>query len=94
LAIIQPDGDGTELNLSGLGTIGTLGKVAEWRGEAMAQPRALIVRVNAAEPKISNLVVAKLGASPCIIAVIARGPRQNEKARAIADAQQLKCTAR
>jgi hypothetical protein len=93
-AIIGPDGSRTQLDLSGISTNGTLGKLAEWRGEATGQPRALIVRVNAeAEAKNSSLVVAKLDASPCIVAVIARGPAQNEKARSVADGKQLKCSA-
>jgi hypothetical protein len=92
--IVRPDGNRTTLDLSGVATNGTLGKVAEWRGEAVGEPRALIVRVTA-EPqsKRSSLVVAKLDTPPCIVAVIARGPEQNEKARTVADAKQLKCSA-
>ena len=41
--------------------------------------------------RVSNLVVTRLAAPACIVAVIPRGPRQNEKARAAADAQQLNC---
>jgi hypothetical protein len=94
-AIIRPDGGRTELSMAGTAPTGTLGNLAEWRGDATGQPRALIVRVSAeAQPKISSLVVTKLGASPCIVAVIASGPAQNEKARTIADGKQLKCSLR
>lgn len=94
LAIIGPDGNRSELDLSGIAANGTLGKLAEWRRQRTGQPRALIVRVSAgAQPKISSLVVAKLDGPPCIVAVIARGPGQNEKARTVADGKQLKCSA-
>ena len=92
LAIIGPDGNRSALDLSRIATNGTFGKLAEWRRHKSGQPRALIVRVSAAaQPKVSSLVVAKLDAPYCIVAVIPRGPRQNEKARTIADGKQLKC---
>ena len=93
LAIIRPDGEGTDLTLPKIGTNITLGNLAEWRGEATGQPRALIVRLSAqGRPRISSLVVVKLGAAPCIVAVIGRRPGQNEKARIVADGEQLKCS--
>lgn len=100
IAIIAPDGRRSELNLSGLvanGAFDSLGKVAEWRGLAPGQPRALIVRLNVAatreatRPDVSNLVVVSLDHSPCVVAVIPRGPRQNEKARAIAEGKLPAC---
>jgi hypothetical protein len=94
-AIIGPDGNRTQLDLSVIASDGTLGKLAEWRADPTGRLRALIVRVSAApQAKISSLVVAKLDAPPCIVAVIARGPGQNEKARTVADGKQLTCSAR
>ena len=57
------------------------------------RPRALIVRLNATgnNARVSNLIVTRLAAPACIVAVIPRGPRQNEKARAIADGRRLDC---
>jgi hypothetical protein len=100
IAVIAPDGRKSKLNLSGLvanGRFDSLGKVAEWRGLAPGQPRALIVRVNVAaasearRPDVSNLVVVSLDPSPCVVAVIPRGPRQNEKARAVAEGKLPAC---
>ena len=100
MAIIAPDGRRSELNLSGLvanGGFDSLGKVVEWRGQARGQPQALIVRLNVAanreakRPDVSNLVVVRLDTSPCVVAIIPRGPRQNEKARAIAEGKLPAC---
>jgi hypothetical protein len=92
-AVVGPDGNRSNLDLSGIALNGTLGKLAEWRGESTGRPRALIVRVSAeGRPDISSLVVAKLDDPPCIVAVIGRGPRQNEKARTAADGKQLRCS--
>jgi hypothetical protein len=94
-AIIGPDGIRTQLDLSVIASDGTLGKLAEWRGDPTGRPRALIVRVSGARrAEISSLVVAKVDAAPCIVSVIARGPGQNEKARTVADRKQLTCSAR
>ena len=96
LAIIAPDGQRAELNLARLGGTARLGKTAEWRRDEAGRARALIVRVDAASPgsanaKVSNLVVTRLAAPTCIVAVIPRGPRQNEKARTAADNERLDC---
>ena len=96
LAIISPDGSRSELNLPKLVTNATFGKTAEWRGPPSGQPRALIVRINDATnkqgpKKPSNLIVARLATPACVVAVIPRGPRQNEQARAVADRKLLKC---
>ena len=93
LAIVAPDGERSELDLSGIATNGTLGKLAEWRRGAAGRPRAVIVRVSdaARKPVVSSLIVAKLDSPACIVAVIDRGPGQNEKARAAADRKQLEC---
>ena len=79
------------------GAFNSLGKLAEWRGLVPGQPRALIVRHNVAanrearRPDVSNLVVSRLAAPTCVVAVVPRGPRQNEKARAIADGRLPTC---
>jgi hypothetical protein len=96
LAILAPGGRRSELNLAKLAANARLGRTAEWRRDASGRPRALIVRVDAApaagaRPRTSNLVVARLTPASCIVAVIPRGPRQNEKARAAADAERLEC---
>ena len=95
LAVIAPDGQRAELDVAEQLTNARLGKTAEWRRDGSGRPRALIVRVNAAPDGqakgVSNLVVSRLAAPACIVAVIPRGPGQNEKARAIADAERLDC---
>ena len=91
-AIVGPDGKRSELNLSGMAPSGSLGKLAEWRAQGKGEPRALIVRVSLPGKRaVSSLIVAKLDSSPCIVAVIPRGPRQNEKARRVADGKRLEC---
>jgi hypothetical protein len=94
LAIITPNGDRSELDLSAVATTGTLGKLAEWRGGDARQPRTLIVRVGATanRPASGRLLVARLDEPRCIVAVIAPGPGQNEKARLAADREQLDCS--
>jgi hypothetical protein len=100
IVIIAPDGRRSELNLSSLvakGAFNSLGKLAEWRGLTPGQPRALIVRLGVAadrearRPDVSNLVVARLAAPTCVVAVVPRGPGQNVKARAIADGKLPTC---
>lgn len=94
LAIVAPNGRRSELDLTRAVPHGTLGKLAEWRGETSGDPRAVIVRVALArKPAVSSLVVAKLQPDACVVAVIARGPRQNERARAVADRANLRCEA-
>lgn len=99
IAIIAPDGARSELQLSSIvakGAFNSLGKVAEWRGNAV-KPSALVVRLNVArategaQPDISNLVVARLAGPACILAVVPPGPDQNAAARRIADGVPSRC---
>jgi hypothetical protein len=103
VVVIAPDGERSELNLSAVvakGAFNSLGTAAEWRGNAPAPPKALIVRLGVASdseakrPDVSNLVVARLTPAPCVVAIVPPGPGQNEKARAIADGKQPNCLAR
>lgn len=102
IVVIAPDGRRSELNLSSVvarGAFNSLGNVAEWRGPALGKPRALIVRLSVAadadvgRSERSDLVVARLAPPACVVAVVPRGPGQNEKARAIADGELLACKA-
>lgn len=97
IVVLSPDGTEHGLGLPALanGAFSSTGDTVEWRGEAKSEtfvPRALIVRQSAMEdpnpavPEVSYLVVAKLGKEPCVVARIAPGPDQNERARAAADA--------
>ena len=90
VAIVAPDGRRSILDLSKLGTKGApkLGAKAEWRGPAPGHPHVLIVRVG------SDLAIARLEYPACIVAVVARQPRQNEKARDIADGKLPACLSR
>jgi len=96
LAIIAPDGQRAQLRVPKLVSNARLGKTAEWRRDESGRPRALILRINAdsetaANSKVSDLVVTRLAMPACVVAVVPRGPGQNEKARAIADAKRLEC---
>jgi len=100
IVVIAPSGRRTQVELSSLvakGAFNALGKSAEWRGEDPAKPRALIVRLDVAaspegdRPDISNLVVVRLAAPACVVGVVPPGPRQNEKARRIADGDMGRC---
>jgi hypothetical protein len=95
LAIVSPGGARSGLDLSAFVPSGTLGTLAEWRGKAPGQPRALIMRVSgqdkASLSETSDLVVVKLDGTPCVVAVVPRGPGQNAKARAVADRKLLNC---
>ena len=100
IELIAPDGRRSDLNLSSLvadGAFNRLGTLAEWRSRPAGQPGALIVRLNvegdrsSERPKLSNLLVVRLAAPSCVVAVIARGPRQTEKARAVADGELPPC---
>jgi hypothetical protein len=92
LVIMNPDGRRSQIELDRIGGNGSLGRFAEWRAARAGDPRALIVRVSApGKNGASSLIVARLDDAPCIIAVIPRGPRQNEKARAVADQDQREC---
>lgn len=100
IVVIAPGGRRTQIELSSLvakGAFNALGKSAEWRGDDPAKPRALIVRLAVAaspesdRPDISNLVVVRLAAPACVVGVVPPGPRQNEKARLIADGELGRC---
>lgn len=90
VSIIAPDGRRSALDLSKLGTKGAanLGAKAEWRGPAPGHPTVLIVRIG------NDLAVARLQYPACVVAVVARQPRQNEKAREIADGKLPACMQR
>ena len=102
VVVIAPDGRRSELDLSSIvakGAFNSLGKTAEWRGPA-TRSVALIVRLNVARgpeptrPDISNLVVARLAAPACVVAVVPPGPGQNAAARRIADGRLADCVER
>ena len=90
LAIVSPGGGRSQLDLSAVVPEGGLGTTAEWRSQGTGNPRALIMRVTDTNTT-SDLVVVKLGETPCIVAVVPRGPGQNAKARAVADRKLLNC---
>jgi hypothetical protein len=103
IVVIAPGRRQGELGLSDIvakGAFNGLGKTAEWRGADPAKPETLIVRLNVASgpegnlPDISRLVVVRLKATACIVAIVPPGPDQNEKARAIADGTLPDCLAR
>ena len=100
LTLIAPDGRETELRLTELvaqGAFDSLGGTIEWRGHDPAKPDRLIVRVNVANhadaggPDISTLAVVRLTGTPCVVAIVAPGPGQNQKARAFADHPMATC---
>ena len=100
LDLIAPDGRNTDLRLSDLvakGAFNSLGQKIEWRGHNPDRPEVLIVRMavaNGVEPRlsdISRLAVVRLTETPCLVAVVEPGSRQNERAREIADGSASKC---
>ena len=100
IVVIAPDQRKTELGLSGKvakGAFNSLGERAEWRGSDGKTPTALIVRMGVADgtdpnrPDVSNLVVIRLKARPCVIKVAPPGPGQNDRARDAADALDRAC---
>ena len=102
IVVIAPDGKRSELGLSSLvakGAFNALGPTAEWRGKDKGAPTALIVRLgvaNGAEPDrpdTSNLLVVKLAAPVCVVAVVPPGPGQNDAARDKADKLPAACLA-
>jgi hypothetical protein len=102
LTLISPQGRETELNLSDLvakGAFNALGKTVEWRGKESSEPKALIVRMSVANgveprlPDISRLAVVRLTGTPCLVAVIEPGARQNDCAREVADGEMGTCVA-
>jgi hypothetical protein len=98
--LISPAGRKTELRLSDLvakGAFNSLGQKIEWRGDNPGAPEALIVRMNVAngaDPRladISRLAVVRLTETPCLVAVVEPGARQNERAREFADGASGEC---
>lgn len=103
IIVIPSSGQRRELGLTEIvanGAFNALGKAAEWRGADPSKPDMLIVRLGVAadaeatKPDISNLVVARLQPSACIVAIVPPGAAQNERARAIADGQSTPCLRR
>lgn len=95
--LLAPGGGEHDLGLPALadGAFSSVGDTLEWRGSSSGgafTPHALILRQSVMEnpdpavPETSYLVVARLGSSPCVVARIAPGPGQNERAREAADA--------
>jgi len=88
LTVIGPDGKRSEIELSKLAAKAAsprLGERAEWRSLAPGHPTALIVRVN------GELAVTRLQYPACLVAMVRPQPRQNEKAREIADGKLPSC---
>ena len=100
IIVIPAKGQRSELGLTEIvakGAFNALGKTAEWRGTDLMAPDVLIVRLGVAadpegrKPDVSNLIVARLNPSACIVGVVPPGPGQNERARAIADGKLPAC---
>jgi len=96
VVVLAPGGGEHDLGLVALanGAFSSLGDTVEWRGDMAGggfAPDALILRQSVMEdpdpavPETSYLVVARLRPTPCVVARIAPGPRQNERAREAAD---------
>jgi hypothetical protein len=92
LNIITPAKKTFELNFWGFyGGFSTVGEKIEWRTKA-GVPVALIARFNVADGEdpaknTSYLMVSKIGKKmSCVTDVVLPGPKQNEKARELADA--------
>ena len=103
IIVIPANGRRSELGLTEIvanGAFNALGKTAEWRGPDLSSPDVLIVRLGVAadpegrRPDISNLIVARLKPSACIVAVVPPGSGQNEQARAVADGNLPDCITR
>lgn len=92
LNIITPKKKKFELNFWGFyGGFSSIGEKIEWRTKK-GVPIALIARFNVANPDNSSkstsyLIVSKIGKTlSCVTDVVPPGPKQNEKARELADA--------
>jgi hypothetical protein len=79
------------------GAFDALGKTVEWRGPAGSMQDVLVVRVHVADADGKNdsgrLAIARLGGSPCVVAVVPVGAGQSERARRIADGKLPDCLA-
>lgn len=69
----------------------------EWRGPTGGRPDVLVVRVKVANAEgkddSGSLVVASLGAKPCIVAIVRPSGGQSARARRIADSPLPQCLA-
>ena len=102
LTLTAANGESADLELSDKvanGAFNILGPVIEWRGPKGGPADALIVRMdvtdnaNPERPAKSWLAVARLAPPPCVVALVAPAPGQNEKARVIADGALPECIA-
>ena len=80
------------------GAFNSLGPTLEWRGPKGGPPDVLITRVHVVineegKSDSGRLAIARLGDSPCIVAVVAPQAGQSDKARAIADGKLPDCLA-
>ncbi|MEN3972856.1 hypothetical protein WJS89_09270 [Sphingomicrobium sp. XHP0235] len=98
LVLIDAEGTEHELALSeqiAKGAFNDLGRTVEWRSaEGSSDPRAMIVRMNVAQPDPmsadrSVLGVVRLDGPVCLIGTVPPGPGQNVAARKLADREQL-----
>ena len=103
IIVIPAKGQRSALGLTEIvanGAFNALGKTAEWRGPDPSSPDALIVRLGVAadpegrKPDVSNLIVARLKPSACIVAVVPPGAGQNQRAQTIADDRLPECLKR
>ena len=98
VVVIPPAGKPEQsLDIPGVtrkGGFSSLKDVVEWRGtqaKGAFKPSAMIMRFNVQEnpdvPKDTSFLLAVRldGAKPCVTALVAPGPEQNEKARQAAD---------
>jgi hypothetical protein len=79
------------------GAFDSIGDTVEWRGAPGRDPDVMIVRVKVAndqgEDDAGSLAVARLGSTPCIVAVVPPSAGQSDRARAIADGKLPGCRA-
>jgi hypothetical protein len=77
------------------GAFAALGKTVEWRGQNEQAPDVMVVRVHVADAEGKNdsgrLAVARLGKTPCIVAIVPPGAGQSDRARAVADGKLPGC---
>jgi hypothetical protein len=95
---VLKDGKSTDLEIPTKvagGAFDSLGKTLEWRGPAGGEPDVLVVRVHVANAEgksdSGRLTIVRLGAAPCIVAIVPPEPAQSERARAIADGKLPDC---
>lgn len=79
------------------GAFDSLGKTLEWRGPKGKAPDVLLTRVHVANAEGKNdsgrLAIIRLGARPCVVAVVPPQAGQSDRARAIADGKLPACLA-